>query len=66
MVDVSDLLEHMSVVCNEAPHLDEGVHNLDAYLYCRITSEDGGEHSNALLGEDPGEVASAVATFNRL
>lgn len=66
MVDVSDLLEHMSVVCNEVSHLDEDVHDLDAYLYCRITSEDGGEHGNTLLGEDPWKVASAAATFDRL
>lgn len=38
------------------PHLNEGIYNLDAYFYRSLASEDGGEHGDALLGEDVGEI----------
>ena len=62
----ADLLEHAGIVRDEVSHLDESVHDFDAYLYCRLAPEDSGEHGNALLGKHPGEVASAASTLGRL
>lgn len=53
-------------VGDEVAHLDEGFYYLNVRLYCRPTSQNGGEYGSVLLGEYLRKLSSTVVIAGRM
>ena len=62
----TDLLEHGGVARDEVPHLDEGIHDSNAYVNCRFAPKHRREHRHALLGKHPWHIAPPRVLFSQL